>query len=306
MDLSYSKYHVNSATARPETTLGVWKSILHNRVDHPVKDNTCENLAGDGQKRDSSVISTVCSPALVFEETRKTRFAEEGSICEPEGGYTFFWKGKAENEVRIHGVGFAIRTSLLRHLPDLPTGINERLMKLRIPIAKSRHATIISAYAPTLSTCDEDKEAFYESLNLLVKSTPSSNKLIILGDFNARVGQDNVCWKGVLGPHGLGKMNGNGLLLLTMCTETDLTITNSLFRMANKYKTTWMHPRSKHWHLIYYVIVRRRDIRDVQITRAMRGAECWTDHRLVKSILSMHLALTHRKKNKAYSGQELA
>ena len=66
-------------------------------------------------------------------------------------------------------------------------------MKLRIPTAKSKQATIISAYAPTLSTCNEDKEADYESLNLLVKSTPSSDKLIILGDFNALVGQDNLC-----------------------------------------------------------------------------------------------------------------
>ena len=33
-----------------------------------------------------------------------------------------------------------------------------------------------------------------------------------------------------------------------------------------------MHPRSKHWHLIDYVITRRRDIRDILITRAVRGA----------------------------------
>ena len=44
-----------------------------------------------------------------------------------------------------------------------------------------------------------------------------------------------------------------------------------------------MHPRSKHWHLIDYVIVRRRDLNEVQITRAMRGAECSTDHRLIRS-----------------------
>ena len=93
-------------------------------------------------------------------------------------------------------------------------------------------------------------------------------------------------------------LNDNGLLLQTMCTENDLTITNSLFRMANKCQTTWMHPRSKHWHLIDYIIVRRWDIRDVKITRAMHGAECWTYHRLVRSTFSMHLALTHCKKRK--------
>ena len=48
-----------------------------------------------------------------------------------------------------------------------------------------------------------------------------------------------------------------------------------------------MHPRSKHWHLIDYVIVRRRDLIEVQITRAMRGAECSTDHRLIRSSLRL-------------------
>ncbi|KAI4795493.1 hypothetical protein KUCAC02_031377, partial [Chaenocephalus aceratus] len=50
-------------------------------------------------------------------------------------------------------------------------------------------------------------------------------------------------------------------------------------------KALWMHPRSK--HLIDDVIVRRSDIRDVHITRAMRGAEGWTDHRLVMAEVHM-------------------
>ena len=58
-------------------------------------------------------------------------------------------------------------------------------------------------------------------------------------------------------------MNDNELMLLTMYGENDLTITKALFRIANKYKTSWMHPRSKQWHLIDYVIVGRMDIRDV-------------------------------------------
>lgn len=65
------------------------------------------------------------------------------------------------------------------------------------------------------------------------------------------------------------------------CAEHDLTITNTLFQLKNKYKTSWMHPRSKHWHLLDYIIVRRSDTKDVLLTRAMRGAEWWTDHRLI-------------------------
>ena len=50
-----------------------------------------------------------------------------------------------------------------------------------------------------------------------------------------------------------------------------------------------MHPRSKHWHLIDYVIIRKRDRRDIRVTKAMCGAECWTDHRLIVAKLDFHI-----------------
>ena len=53
------------------------------------------------------------------------------------------------------------------------------------------------------------------------------------------------------------------------------------------YKITWMHPRSKQWQLIDYAICGRRDTRDVNNTREMLGAQCWTDHCLIRSILSL-------------------
>ena len=90
----------------------------------------------------------------------ETRLADEGIPKEDAGGYTFFWRGKPEIEDRLHGVGFAIRTSLMKSVPSLPVGINERLMKLRLPLTKSRHLTIISAYAPTLTNSDETKEKY--------------------------------------------------------------------------------------------------------------------------------------------------
>ncbi|XP_076068327.1 uncharacterized protein LOC143040778 [Oratosquilla oratoria] len=225
----------------------------------------------------------------------ETKLPEEGSVAERKGGYTFFWKGKSKDEDRIHGVGLAIKTSLLKQLPDLPSPINERLMKIRFLLDRSRHATIISAYAPTLTSSDEAKEAFYEELNTLVKDVPPSDKLFLLGDFNARVGANYNNWNGVLGLHGIGRLNSNGLMLLSVCAEIQLAITNSMFRQVDKYKTTWLHPRSRQWHLIDFVICRQRDIRDVKITRAMRGAECWTDHRLVRCILSLHIIPPHRK-----------
>ena len=76
----------------------------------------------------------------------------------------------------------------------LPTGISERLITLRISIAKTRYATIISAYEPTMTNPDQTKEEFCELLGQTLQKIPPTDKIIILGDFNARVGDDFTSW----------------------------------------------------------------------------------------------------------------
>ena len=82
-------------------------------------------------------------------------------------------------------------------------------------------------------------------------------------------------------------MNSSDLRLLSICSELGLAITSSFFQLHDMHKNSWMHPRSKHWHLIYNAIVRRRDLDEVQITGTMLGAECSTDHRLIRSKLRL-------------------
>ena len=131
----------------------------------------------------------------------ETRLADEGSLTEIEGGYTFFWKGLPNTDRRLYGVGFAIRSSLAQQLEVNPIGISERLMKLRLPLVGGRHVTIFSCYAPTLLAGDEDKDLFYEMIDDELRSVPTADKLLLLGDFNARVGTDHVAWEGVMGRH---------------------------------------------------------------------------------------------------------
>ena len=93
------------------------------------------------------------------------RFTDEGSVCEPQAGYTFYWNGKAESEERIHSL------TSYQDIPDLPMEVNECLMKLFLPISSIHHLTIFSAYARNLTSSGEDKEKFYEDVDRLVKST---------------------------------------------------------------------------------------------------------------------------------------
>ncbi|XP_037801318.1 uncharacterized protein LOC119596220 [Penaeus monodon] len=102
-------------------------------------------------------------------------------------------------------------------------------------------------------------------------------------------------WKGVLGRHGVGNCNDNGRLLLELCTEQQLVITNTIFQQKDRLKTAWMQPRSKHWHLIDYILVRQKDLKDVIHTRVMPSAECHTDRRLVRCKLRLHFKPKPRK-----------
>ena len=163
-------------------------------------------------------------------------------------------------------------------------------MVMQLQLTNKQNATLISACVPTMMTNPEEvKYQFYGHLDALIAAVPKSEKLIILGLFNARVGTDHHTWSGVIGQHGTGKCNINGLLLLQTCTAHELVITNTLFRLPTSNKTTWMHPRSKHWHLIDYVITRKRDAGDVRVTKSLCGAECWTDHILLVPKLTLRI-----------------
>ncbi|XP_017668058.1 PREDICTED: uncharacterized protein LOC108496141, partial [Lepidothrix coronata] len=177
--------------------------------------------------------------------------------------------------------GFMIKNSIVPKLENLPSAHSDQIISLRLPLHNKQHVVLFSLYAPTLQADPAEKDKFYTDLRCLIQKVPVDDKIIILGDFNARVGKNFEAWKGILGKHGVGSCNDNGRLLLEFCAEQQLTITNTIFQQKNSLKTTWMHPRSEHWHLIDYVLMRRTGVRDVHHTRVMSSAECQTDHRLV-------------------------
>ena len=221
----------------------------------------------------------------------ESRFSEYGSLDDLE--YSFFWRGKPEGERRQASVGFAIKTDIVTKLTGMPRPVSDRIMTMRLPLSKDNFATIISA--PTMTNPDENKEAFYNQLASVLSGIPCTDKLLLIGDFNARIGRENDKWPLLMGKHGIGKCNSNGELLLALCFEFELIVTNTMFKQKGKRKTTWMHPRSRHWNMIDFIITRCRDKMDIHSTRVMRGANCWTDHQMLRSKVAFRIRQKHNR-----------
>ena len=145
-------------------------------------------------------------------------------------------------------------------------------------------------YQPLL-IANEEKEAFYQSLASVVDHVNIADKLLILGDFNVWAERDHTTYSDAIRKYGKGNKNSNGELLLK---ETSVHSSMYFSQPENNY-FMWMHPRSKHYHLLDYVITCKVDLADILSTKAIRVAECSTDHYLVRSYLRMKVALPRCK-----------
>ena len=278
------KYKINSSLKQRPLVVASWNV------------RTLQDAGLGARRRTALIACELARHNIVIAALSETTLPDEGSLVEMRTGCTFFRSGLPTVARRIHGVRFAARTALLQNTQESAIAIDEQLMTLRLPLAKNRFATFVSVYSPTLDSSVDVKDGSYDTLYSILRRISQDDKIILLGDFNARVGRNHDVCHGVIGHHGVGNMNSSGLRLLSICSELGLAITNTFFQLRDMHKTSWMHPWSKHWHLIDYVIVSRRDMNEEQITRAMRGADCSTDHRLIRSALRLAVQPHTRRK----------
>ena len=109
---------------------------------------------------------------------------------------------------------------------------------------KTFSITIIQVYAPT-SNAEEDKvEWFYEDLQDLLELTPKKDILFIIGDWNAKVGSQEI--PGVIGKSGLGVWNEAGQRLIEFCQEK--TLSHSKQPIPTTQETT-LHMGISRWSI---------------------------------------------------------
>ena len=97
-------------------------------------------------------------------------------------------------------------------------------------------------------TEEAEIEQFYEDLQDLLELTPRKDVLIILGNWNAKVGSPEK--PGVIG---LGVENEAGQRLIEFCQENALVIANTLFQQHKRRLYTCASPDGQHQNQIAYI-----------------------------------------------------
>ena len=107
---------------------------------------------------------------------------------------------------------------------------------------------------------------------------PIKNTHILLGDFNAKVGDQHSVWPEVVDRYGLGEVNDRGLQLLQFCAINNLVISNTLFRHSKKRRATWVSTNGDVMNQIDYVNIQKKSKNIVKSSRAYHSAEIGSDH----------------------------
>src|SRR5574341_1196521 len=93
---------------------------------------------------------------------------------------------------------------------------NDRMISVHFQ-GKPFNITVIQVYAPTSNAEEAEVERFYEDLQELLELTPKKDVFFIIGDWNAKVGSQEIA--GVTGKFGLGIQNEVGQRLTEFRSE---------------------------------------------------------------------------------------
>ena len=121
--------------------------------------------------------------------------------------------------------------------------------------SKQFNITVIQAYAP-ITNAEEAEVEWLSRLQDFLELTPKKVFLYIIGDWNAKVGSQEI--PRVTSKFGFGVQNEVGQKLKKFCQENTLVIANTHFQQHKRRLYTWTSPDSQHQNQIGYILCSQR------------------------------------------------
>lgn len=182
-----------------------------------------------------------------------------------------------------YGVGFLISKTLKQNVVEFKE-INHRIALIRLNI-KNKTLNIVQVHAPTADSTEEEKILFYNKLEEIVSSFKRINNLIVvLGDFNGRVGQRNTGEESIMGPYTYGRRNEGGSKIINFSFSQKLKIVSTFFKDKPQNKWTWESPKGQKFQIDYILCSSMKSIKNLRIINKF---DFNSDHRLVRMVLSI-------------------
>ena len=170
---------------------------------------------------------------------------------------------------------------------------NDRIATIRLQ-CKPVNMTVLQVYAPTYTAEEEEMGEFYDKVQHVVDEIPRGNVLYVIGDWNAKVGQDET--NGTTGRFGLGERDERGDQLVEFCSRNDFPIMNTFFTLHAWRLYTWISPDQTTRNQIDYIIFKTRWRSSVSRVTTLPGADCGTDHTLLIADIKIKLKRIKRAK----------
>lgn len=202
----------------------------------------------------------------------------KGKGQELSGEYVHIWSGVGRDMRARAGVSVLIKK---RHKDKIThcEEISERFIRVDLNVF-GRGVTVIGVYGPGNSEPTRVKEEFEEDFRLVLEKIRGSDEIIILGDFNARVGRQ--VGSRVIGRCGEEQVTDNGKRLIDICETFDLQIQNTFFQHKPIHQFTWSKPGFQP-SILDYCITKQTSSCKVEDVRVFRGWECGTDHFMLRT-----------------------
>ena len=144
---------------------------------------------------------------------------------------------------------------------------------------------------------DEEKDEFYNQVQDTVSSCNRNDMIVVVGDWNAKVGNNNTNRKELIGKFGIGIMNDNEERLCDFCSANGFIISGTIFPYKDIHKLTWRSPDGRTVNQIDHVLVNGNMRTSILDTRVMIGADIYGEHYLVKTRIRLKLARVEGRKN---------
>jgi hypothetical protein len=125
---------------------------------------------------------------------------------------------------------------------------------------------------------------------------------ILLGDFNTKVGREDIFKPTIGNESSQESSNDNEASVVKFATSKNLLAKSTVFphRSIHKYSYTWKSPDGKmHYHIDHVLIDRRRHSSILDV-RCFRGADCVTDRYTIVVNITEGLAVSKRLEEKMY------